>query len=59
MRYYKMKINELLREKDAILLEAASLQRLLNGFKIGSEMAERKIKQLESRVSIAEEERSH
>lgn len=54
-----MKINELLREKDAILNEAASLQSLLNTFKIGSEIAERKIKQLESKVTISEEEQKN
>lgn len=48
-----MKINELVREKEAIICESESMKRLLNGFKIGSEMAERKIKQLESKEFIA------
>ena len=56
IRYYKMKVNELLREKEAILNEAASLKGMLNSFKAGSEIAERKIKHLEGRVTIAEEQ---
>jgi hypothetical protein len=50
-----MKVNELLREKEAILNEATSLKGMLNSFKAGSEIAERKIKHLEGRVTIAEE----
>ena len=52
-----MHINELIREKEAILAESSAMKALLNGFKLGSEMAERKIRQLEAKESIAVEER--
>ena len=52
-----MKINELLKEKEAIVAESEGMKRLLDGFKLGSEMAERKIQQLEAKEKIAVEER--
>ena len=52
-----MHINELVREKEAIVAESSAMKALLNGFKLGSEMAERKIRQLEAKESIAVEER--
>lgn len=52
-----MHINELVREKEAIVAESTAMKALLNGFKLGSEMAERKIRQLEAKESIAVEER--
>jgi hypothetical protein len=52
-----MHINELVREKEAIVAESAGMKALLNGFKLGSEMAERRIRQLEAKESIAVEER--
>jgi hypothetical protein len=52
-----MHINELIREKEAIVAESSAMKALLNGFKLGSEMAERKIRQLEAKESIAVEER--
>ena len=52
-----MKINELLKEKEAIEAESEGMKRLLDGFKLGSEMAERKIQQLEAKEKIAVEER--
>ena len=52
-----MKINELLKEKEAIVAESEGMKRLLDGFKVGSEMAERKIQQLEAKEKIAVEER--
>jgi hypothetical protein len=39
-----MHINELIREKEAIVAESSAMKALLNGFKLGSEMAERKIR---------------
>jgi len=53
IRYYKMKVNELLRDKEAMLNEAATLNGMLNAFKAGSEIAERKIRMLENQVGIA------
>jgi len=55
IRYYQMKVNELLRAKEAMINEAATLNGMLNAFKAGSEIAERTIRMLESRVAIAEE----
>ena len=52
-----MHINELIREKEAIVAESSAMKALLNGFKLGSEMAERKIRRLEAKESIAVEER--
>jgi len=48
-----MKVNELLRDKEAMLNEAATLNGMLNAFKAGSEIAERKIRMLENQVGIA------
>jgi hypothetical protein len=53
-----MQINELVNEKDGIIAEGDSLQRLLAEFKVASEGAERRIKELEIQKSIAEEELS-
>lgn len=53
-----MHINELLREKEAIVAEGTANARLLNTFKLASEIAERKIKELEIQKSIAVEERT-
>jgi len=50
-----MKVNELLKAKEAMINEAATLNGMLNAFKAGSEIAERTIRMLESRVAIAEE----
>lgn len=56
IKFYKMHINELNNEKDLIFMELESNRRLLNTFKQASEKSARKIKELEIRESIAEEE---
>lgn len=48
-----MQVNELLREKEGIIAESDGMKRLLNTFKVASEVAERKIKELEIRESVA------
>ena len=52
-----MHINELIREKEAIVAESSAMKAMLNDFKIGSEIAERRIRQLEAKEAIAVEER--
>jgi len=39
-----MHINELIREKEAIVAESSAMKAMLNDFKIGSEIAERRIR---------------
>jgi len=39
-----MRINELIREKEGIIAESSSMKVMLNDFKIGSEIAERRIR---------------
>ena len=53
-----MHVNEMLREKEAILAESDGMKRLLNTFKVAGEVAERKIKELTIKESIAVEERN-
>jgi hypothetical protein len=55
-RYYQMQINEIVNEKLGILAEGDALKQLLAEFKVASEAAERKIKELEIQKSIAQEE---
>lgn len=52
-----MQINELIREKEAIIAESSSLNAMLNDFKIASEISQRRIRQLEAKEAIAVEER--
>ena len=57
IRYYKKKINDILLAQEATQVELESNQRLLNGFKKDSERSDRKIKELEIKEKIVNEER--
>ena len=52
IRYYKMKINEILIEKDAVQVVLESNQRLMNTLKQASDRSARKIKELEIQSAI-------
>lgn len=43
IRYYKMQINELARDKEGLMAELESLRRLLNEIKASAEYAQNKI----------------
>ena len=57
IRYYKKKINDILMDTEAVKMELESNQRLLKGFKQDSERSDRKIKELEIKEAIVQEER--
>lgn len=57
VRFYKKKINDILMDKEAVQTELESNQRLLNTFKQASERSARKIKELEIKEAIVQQER--
>ena len=57
IRFYKKKINDILMDTEAVRTELESNQRLLKGFKQDSERSDRKIKELEIKEAIVQEER--
>ena len=58
IRFYKKRINDILMDKEAVQTELDSNQRLLNTFKKASESSARKIKELEIKEAIVQEERT-
>jgi|LakMenEpi03Aug12_release.lakeMendotaPanAssembly.Ray.scaffolds.fasta_scaffold127063_3 hypothetical protein len=57
IRFYKKKINDLLTDQEAIKAELETSSNMIDEFKIGSERAERKIKQLEIQDAMFQEEK--
>ena len=57
IRFYKKRINDVLMDKEAVETELQSNVRLLNKFKTASESSARKIKELEIKEQIVQQER--
>lgn len=56
IRYYRMRVNELCREKEGLMAEMDALRRLLNEIKASAEYAQNKIQEYVIKESIALED---
>lgn len=56
IRYYKMQVNELCREKEGLMAEMDAMRRLLNEIKASAENAQNRIQEYVIKESIAIEE---